>query len=550
MEVGRTTNRVVVEWFHNRKISDFVKVALEDGLAVVTFKNENELEKQRLPVITVTKKCKITCKKPNVPIEIRWLTITGSSNSVVIERVTFECKMQLVGGSKALFKNCTFSNTQDALKSEKQEPCIELFSRSQCEFESCKFVNTKCAVVGRERIECTFRECAFEKCFVGVMLMDQSKAMITDCTFDGCQNHSIYCTKTSQATIKDSNIKGSNGKCILCLHSSTVEAEGCVFEDYNSGGVAVGEGSKVDIKDSSFVNGNGSSIQALIRGNALIARCTFENIKGNAIQIVNGNGIVEDCQMTQINQPAIVTNGPLCGTQCHTIVRNCRIEGCPSSALVARDGSIARFENIEVDRVDADTCSFSDGSSPKVSKLKVSNCPGAVFRVFNGSTPEIESLELHNCTGPKNVICFHKGAPVFKSDCGDLSYELGHMGKITIGTQVKEHDTHVGPNACLCCGKDAEHVRVPCGHRVCDDCYKESPSVCTACRTACSAIVKVFREDKCQICQENPPELIILPCGHNCLCRCCYNEACSVTGMPQCIMCRAKVAAVREDYGT
>lgn len=55
---------------------------------------------------------------------------------------------------------------------------------------------------------------------------------------------------------------------------------------------------------------------------------------------------------------------------------------------------------------------------------------------------------------------------------------------------------------------------------------------------------KVFVAEDCCVCLENPPTIVMIPCGHQALCQTCFNKV--PPPLKNCYMCREIVLATRE----
>jgi hypothetical protein len=522
---------------------------------------------------------------------LAFASLTVSRVALNLHSIRIQGKLQLFGGALTC-EDCTFPPYDD----ETRWP-IEFYAGTVAEFRSCTFrAGTNAAVLCRTRARALFSNCAFEfSPSESLRVLEEASVVLNDCQFEGAGTFAVYLAGQCRAVIERSSFLEQGGRAIFLVSDCVGSISHSEFRGNESGAIGLTRNSTIFVCDTTFSGGSKISLRIMSNSLAKIENCVFASGSGAAISFENSTGSVKSCTISDFSKALFVL-----GCASNPVISDCRITHCKSSAIFARDACAPTFTDVVVDGINGHAFVLSDFSRPRIVHSTITNCKAAPFTVYNGSSPSISHNKI-DCGGHPAFMAFTAGYPTFRQNVfvapGDFSSRTPFLEAQFLGNLLFDGDTYfrlsvresrlwqsraattnppqnhnhsgvapqplinvsslgIRPEACggpclICHAGHANLICAPCGHMVaCDHCAEqlraEGAPACPVCATPVKHCVRLFQSERCVVCMDAPPDAVMLPCGHRCLCYACAAQACAVR--MSCPMCQAEVSACRHMF--
>ena len=468
----------------------------------------------------------------------------------------------ILAGHQFLFENCVFFDVD----SSGRNPIVEIVGEAWAKFVNCEFRSaSKCAIAARNKARAVCTNCLFHKNTNCVIVTENAAMNFDMCEFVETERLSVYSYKGGSAWCRGCSFKNCDGKAVVAIKNGKVAASQCEFDGMKSGALVVSEKSQGIANGCKFTNVNCAGVVGIRDSSVYVYESLFEALSGNAIQFQNATGIAYNVTVNQCRYPAIVVTGQ----SSNPVIMNARI-GDAAVGIGIRDFAVPHIIDVEFDGIGRDAFSISDFSRPVIRNCSFFNVRDMHYRVFNGAVASVEGDAQIKCS------VFHEGRLVTQYDGPLLDPELDEpacnvlhpsdgpfdftpfqippkMGVrkiplIQLRNDVVCADIHVN-KCCVNCGKETDFVLSSCGHRICEACAEQARlnGVCPLCNTAFQDVTRVFEQERCCVCFENPCTTIMMPCGHKCLCTVCALNSLR-SDLCSCPVCSTKLKGHKIDF--
>jgi uncharacterized protein YjbI with pentapeptide repeats len=418
------------------------------------------------------------------------------------------------------------------------EASIEVLGRSHAYFNSCTFTNSnKAAVIHRDGAIGTFQHCRFETPQqTAIILMNHSSAIIKECDFESATKFAIYIYQQSSMQMKSCHFGKTVGKAVFAGNGSVVSVSECNFEGCNKGGLTIYSQSTARLTKCTFSRMVGNCVHCVKGSELQLAECSFDNVDGNGVNFEFSHGCVTQSTFTGFTFPAIIVSG----ITSNPVISDCRVSGCKTFGIAARDASTPVFHNLTLERISGNGFSISQHSRAFVVNCHFSQIGGTFVSAFDGANPTIIG-QLHS----------HPTMTIGESIVTEYA-KSSQQPQINPETPMTFDDLKALPNedhgeqyCAICHDCKATHALSPCGHVVmCEHC--PTPTQCPICNTVVMTKVRIVCETVCVVCGDASADTVILPCGHKCV---CYADAMRIAMSDKvCPICWERASLIRRQF--
>lgn len=400
----------------------------------------------------------------------------------------------------------------------------------------------------------------------GICVHDNSSLELVACKLDNIVYPSVYAT------------------------SSAIKIEDCNFSNISQNGITFNKCPKVQITRSTFSQIQSSAI-SLSASDAKISDNSFDNILGNGVYLSDSStSTINQNKFTKCNFPAIAGLN-----NCSLDVINNIIVDMDKSGVCVRNAKRFNFESNLIENVGECGISISDTGSVTIDNNIINNCSISSCESYNSSVVTFKDNQI-NGQYPYGLLVYSGGSieatgntfsGIIKAICqlrykgsafvkhnkienhvqpydGQTSgqYLFEDNGNSPSATNIPEEAERLGiqcdpqiptsDNLCIRCHQNKRECYFQtCGHCIlCMKCGEEAfknKELCPLCRFPIDNITAGFDEassGKCTICEENPANTIIFPCGHTGSCTECLVKW--YEDHKQCPFCRAEPSTFKK----
>lgn len=430
-------------------------------------------------------------------------TINIMDTEVNFQDVNFSGHIVISPGSRFKATNCIFNCSQD-----NQDSIIEISPQTTCEFTNCQFSGGKQAsITSNGPNSILFNNCSFLQAPVtSLVLSNETNIKLFNCKFQGAQKYAVLQTKKTNSTFISCDFSDMKGKAIGCCTESILNISDCKFSNCENGAICSANLSIIKITKSEFKNISPVAVNISKGSNGYIEGCTFDSCLRSLV-----------CQKSYVDvnhSDFIKSTLLLIGKYCPLLITNSKFSDLD---IVISDYSNPIFRDNTTDKVLVRTGDYAKPLfiNTPFNELVSSNCSQVIL---NNSPRKANKQVLGS-----EIIEVEKIPFELQRSNGIFSYSENDY-------QVPEKDLEFTPEEGH---KDMPLLFIPCGH-LC----KEECSSCPVCGIS-GKTTKRYKTDNCVICMDAEPDLVYMPCGHQCCCHECMSSCddckkCPICGVPVC----------------
>ncbi|OZM72137.1 hypothetical protein CFN78_16490 [Amycolatopsis antarctica] len=253
-----------------------------------------------------------------------------------------------------------------------------------------------------------------------------------------------------EAAIDECVVAGRAWTAVLARGTGCLAIRGCTLANPVGAGVVVMSAGGNTILDTRFAGLGSSGLVVVEDGEVVAQRCVITEAKGNGV-CANGNSrlLLEECEITQVDKPALVMEEQARAELTDVTVRECGAVGCyvsttgavtlsggvfastagPAVHIAGRSAPV--LSDVRIDRAGRIGIRVTDDASPRFTQCSVSGT--AVGMLFDGSsTPTVDRMEVR---GPEKVAIRVAGSA--QPAMADLRVKDGRANGIVVSGSAR-----------------------------------------------------------------------------------------------------------------
>lgn len=438
---------------------------------------------------------------------IKEMNITKSS--VGFFDINFAGHINILEKSKFSASNCVFTCSND-----KQENIITISPDTDVEFNNCVFFGGTKATVSITGVNIVvFNDCTFSDAAVAsVVVCTDSSVQFNRCKFYTAMKYSVLVTKRANTSFKQCEFENLPGKGITMCTEAIVSVTESKFTSCEGGAITACEFVILKLLNNTFEKIGFAAVSLMKGSNSYLSGNTFKNCVRSLIISKSYAEITDSI----FDSSALL----IMGKYMPQLINNNQFS---SLELLIGDDASPMFLNNKMEKVLVRTCDYAKPifTNSDISELIAVNCSQVIlFNSKRESEKSIIGAEIIDVDSEQFEIQRDNGTFKFKN------------GEYVVPFDYLKYEPPNGYS-------DAKYVFFPCAH-VCDS----ECSQCPVCGIA-GKTVQRFKSETCVACMEKAPEVVFLPCGHQC---CCFECGHSCGETKKCPMCGSTANVVKRVF--
>jgi hypothetical protein len=494
--------------------------------------------------------CTVTMTGLNL---IGWIVVCQSE--LMLSNCSFHCQDAELNSGVILGEGASVTAEQTRFESSS----IMSFDAGQMTVNSCS-LDKSFAYVKDSRAEIS--RCTFSEGRHGIVILGNSSTAITECTFQKYERHAVL-----------ADVPNEHG---------LIRIDACNFVDCQLSPISIA-GYHCDIRGCCI---SGCTCGVVCSQGAVVglAHCELTNVADSGIFLKVGSSVtVADSVIDQSGEAGIFVS------QSSTAdIRNCRIASAGRFGVRTSGASTAKLRDSTMAGCGIAAISCYDHSRVKCSSCKLAGPTAIGVDVFTGGCVKMKNSAIIGMVNTA-IWTHHAGYGTFTgmaiSEDPNLqtlpleellamdltaTHILQTESKRPVRVCIRgvesaieeccqasppEPGMQAGPPVCRLCGRDARYSLFDaCAHAIyCAECWKGLDPTPTECELCLQSITKIISpcdwsveagtENMCAICHDEPPDSVLVPCGHA-LCFSCGIQ--SLKQKSTCPFCREVNVQVRQ----